>query len=139
MVWSFPGGRAEHESAELFLQASLQTKVVLVVEKKRSEAREGGSADSAAKECPFDLVWLPLVPPHSIELSPGTICSPYPLVNFSAHREHGKIHNAQKAVGSLNLVFLFASRELTIFDRPPEIGQDHQFSSILSQSAGLQR
>ena len=42
VVLSFPGGRAEHESAELFLQASLQSKVVSVVEEKCSEAREGG-------------------------------------------------------------------------------------------------
>ena len=65
MFWSFPGGRAEHESAELFLLTSLQTKEVSVVEKKCSE---GGSADCAAKECPFDLAWHPLVPPHPIEL-----------------------------------------------------------------------
>ena len=39
VVWSFPGGRAEHESAELFLQASLQSKVVTVVEEKCSEAQ----------------------------------------------------------------------------------------------------
>ena len=101
MVWSIPGGRAEHESAELFLQASLQSKVVSVMKEKCSEAREGGSANSAAKERPFDLVWRPLVPPHSAELSLGTICRPYPLINFSAHQEHGRVHNAQKAVGSL--------------------------------------
>ena len=29
----------------------------------------------------FDLVGHPLVPPHSIELSPGAICSPHPLIN----------------------------------------------------------
>ena len=109
------------------------------MKEKCSEAREGDSANSPAKERPFDLVWHPLVPPHSVELSPGAICSPYPLVNFGAHREHGRIHNAQKAVGNLYLVLLFAFRELTIFDRPPEIGQDHQFSTILSQTAGLQR
>ena len=33
----------------------------------------------------------------------------YPLVNVSAHREHGRIHNAQKAVGSLYLVLLLGS------------------------------
>ena len=98
VVWPFPGGRAEHESAELFLQASLQSKVVSVMKEKCSEAHERGSANSAAKERPFDLVWHPLVPPHSVELSPGAICSPHPLINFSVHREHGKIHNAQKAV-----------------------------------------
>ena len=38
VVWSFPGGRAEHESAELFLQASLQSKVVSVMKEKYSEA-----------------------------------------------------------------------------------------------------
>ena len=84
MVWSFPGGRAEHESAVLFLQASLQSKVVSVMKEKCSEARERGSANSAAKERPFDLVWH-LLPPHSIELSPSAICSPYPLINFSTH------------------------------------------------------
>ena len=127
VIWSIPGGRAEHESAELFLQTSLQSKVVSVVEEKCSEAREGGSANSAAKERPFDLVCHPLVPPHSVELSPSAICSPYPLVNVSAHREHGRMHNAQKAVGSLHLVLL-------IFDRPPEIGQYHKFSSIWSKT-----
>ena len=68
MVWSFPGGRAEDESAELFLQASLQSKVVSVMKEKCREAREGGSANSAAEERPFDLAWH-LVPPHPAELS----------------------------------------------------------------------
>ena len=63
MVLSFPGGRAKHESAELFLQVSLQSKVISVMKEKCSEAREGGSANSAAKERPFDLVWHLLVPP----------------------------------------------------------------------------
>ena len=135
LMWSFQGGRAEHESAELLLQASLQSKVVSVMKEKCSEARERGSANSAAKERPFDLVWHLLVPPHSMELSPSAICSPYPLINFSTHRQHCRIHNAQKAVVSLYLVLLLASRELSIFDRPPEIGQDHKFSSILSQTA----
>ena len=40
VVLSFPGGRAEHESAELFLQASLQSKVISVMKEKCSEARE---------------------------------------------------------------------------------------------------
>ena len=128
VIWSLPGGRAEHQSAELLLQTSLQSKVVSVMKEKCSEAREGGSSQSTAKERPFDIVWHPLVPPHSVKLSPCAICSPYPLVTFSANREHGKIHNTQKAVGSLYLALLLASRELTIFDRPPEIGQDHQFS-----------
>ena len=75
VVCSFPGGRADHDSAELFLQASLQSKVVSVMKEKCSEAREGGSANSAAEERPFDLVWHLLVPPHSIELSPSAICS----------------------------------------------------------------
>ena len=101
VVWSFPGGRAEHEGAEFFLQASLHSKVVSVMKEKCSEAREGGSASNAAKERPFDLVWHLLVPPHSLELSPSAICSPYHLINFSTHRQHGRIHNAQKAVGSL--------------------------------------
>ena len=101
MVWSFPGGRAEHESAELFLRASLQSKVVSVMKEKCREAREGGSANSAAKERPFDLVWHLLVLPHSAELSPRAICSPNPLIDFSAYGEHGRIYNAQKAMGSL--------------------------------------
>ena len=106
MVWSFPGGRAEHESAEVFFQASLQSKVVSVMKEKCSEAREGGSSNSAAKERPFDLVRHFFVPPHSVEFSPSTICSPNPLIDFNAHREHGRIHNAQRAVGSLYLGFL---------------------------------
>ena len=57
---------AEHEGAELFLQASLQSKVISVMKEK-------GSANSAAKERPFDLVWHPLVPPHSVELSPSDL------------------------------------------------------------------
>ena len=36
VVWSFPGGRAEHESAELFLQVSLQSKVTSVMKEKCS-------------------------------------------------------------------------------------------------------
>ena len=116
VVLSFPGGRAMHESARLFLQASLQSKVISVMKEKCSEARECGSANSGAKERPFDLVWHPLVPPHSVELSPSAICSPNSLIDFSAHRENGRIHNAQKAVGSLYLVLLLFSRELSIFD-----------------------
>ena len=96
------------------------------MKEKCREAREGGSANSAAKERPFDLVWHPLVPPHSVDLSPAAICSPYPLIDFSAHRGHGSIQNAQKAVGRLFLVLLLSSRKLSIFDRP-------------SQTAGLQR
>ena len=134
VVLSFPGVRAKHETAELFLQASLQSKVVSVMKEKCSETREGGSANGAAKERPFDLVWHPLVPPHSVEHSPSAICSPNSLIDFSAHREHGRIHDAQRAVGSLYLVLLLFSRELSIFNRPSEVGQDHQFSSILSQT-----
>ena len=40
VVGSFPRGRAEHESAELFLQASLRSKVVSVMKVKCSEARD---------------------------------------------------------------------------------------------------
>ena len=76
------------------------------MEEKCSETRERGSANGAAKERPFDLVWHPLVPPHSVELSPSAICSPNSLIDFNAHREHGRIHDAQKAVGSLDLVLL---------------------------------
>ena len=137
VVWSFPGGRAEHESAELILQASLQSKVVSVKKEKCSEAREGGSANSAAKERPFDPACHLLVPSHAVELSQGALCSPYHLINFNTHREHGRIHYAQIAVGSLYLVLLLASRELSIFDRPPEIGQDHQFSSAEFTSPSL--
>ena len=42
-----------------FLQASLQSKVVSVMKEKCSEAREGGSANNAAKERPFDLCVAP--------------------------------------------------------------------------------
>ena len=59
-----------------FFQAPLQSNVVSIVEKKCSEAREAGSAHSAMAECPLNNVWHPLVPPDSIEISPGAICSP---------------------------------------------------------------
>ena len=52
-------------------------------------------------------MWNPFVPPHSVELSPRAICSSNSLIDFSGHGEHGGIHNAQKAMGSLYLVLLF--------------------------------
>ena len=141
LMWSGPSQEAvpSMRARSFSLQASLQSKVVSVMKETCSEARERGSANSAAKERPFGLVWHLRVQTRSIELSPSAICSPYPLINFSTHRQHGRIHNAQKAVGSLYLALVLASRELAIFDRPSEIGQDHQFSSILSQTASLQR
>ena len=78
VIWSFSGGRAEHESAKLSLQAFLHSGVVSVMKEKCSKAREGGSANSTAKERPFHLEWHPPIPPHSEVLSPGVICSPYP-------------------------------------------------------------
>ena len=48
VVLSFPGGRAEHESVELFLQPSLQSKVISVMKEKCSEAREWGSGRQAS-------------------------------------------------------------------------------------------
>ena len=139
VVWSFPGGRPEHESADFFLPASLQSKVVSVMKENCREAREGGSANSAAKERPLDLVWHLLVPPHSVELSPSAICSPNSLIDFSAHREHGRIHNAQKAVGSLYLVLLLASRELSISTVLRRLGKITSFPALCRKTAGLQR
>ena len=85
MILSFPRGRAEHESAELFLQASLQTKVVPILEKKCGETREGCSAYRASEQCSFYLDGNLLVSPHSVQLFPSAVCGPYPLVNLRAH------------------------------------------------------
>ena len=73
IMWSGPSleDMPSMRARTFFLQASLQSKVVSVMKEKCSEAREGGSANSATKEHPFDLEWHPLV------------------------------HNAQKAVESL--------------------------------------
>ena len=76
-----------------FFKASLQSKVVSFMKEKCSEAREE-APQTAREERPFDLVWHFLVPPHSVELSPSAVCSPHPLINI-------RIHNPQKAVGSL--------------------------------------
>ena len=140
LMWSGPSQEAVPSTrARSFFSNISAVEGSLGHEGEMPEAREGSSADSAAEVRPCHSVWHLLVPPHSVELSPSAICGPDPLIDFSAHREHGRTHNAQKAVGSLYLVLLLSSRELSIFDRPPEIGQDHQFSSILSQTAGLQR
>ena len=119
-----PKRPCQHESAELFLQASLQSKVVTVMKEKCSEAREGGSANSAAKKRPCSTTFR--------RVSPSAICTPNSLNDFSAHREHGRITNAQKAVGSLYLVLLLSSGELSIFDRrKPQVSSAEFTSPIL--------